>query len=84
MAKTKGLSHEVLKEADDAAKAKKAAPERPNYRHFLSRLNVASFGKNDDELPRIVKEQLAIIDEFFDAYPDERPELPAEGAAAGK
>ncbi len=78
----KGLSHAGIKKAGEDAKAAKDAPERPNYRHYLSRLNVSSFGKNDDELPRIVKEQLTIIGEFFDAYPAERPELPAENAEA--
>jgi hypothetical protein len=73
MSKMKGLSHESIKAADDAAKAEKDAPKRPDYRHFLSRLNVSSFGKNDDELPRIVKEQLQTISEFFDAYPAEKP-----------
>jgi len=66
----KGLSHEGIKKATEKAKAEKAAPAKPSYRSFLKRMTLASHGKNDDEVPRIVKEMQAIVGEFSDAYPD--------------
>ena len=67
----KGLSHESIKAAEEKAKADKAAPPKPDYRHFLKRMTLASHGKNDDEVPAIVKEMQAILDEFAAAYPAE-------------
>ncbi len=69
----KGLSHKGIKEATDKAKTEKDAPPKPDYRHFLKRMNLASNGKNDDEVPAIVKEMIEIITEFCAAYPDEEP-----------
>ncbi len=67
------ISHKTIKEADEKAKAAKNAPSKPDYRHFLKRMNLASHGKNDDEVPEVVKEMIGIITEFCAAYPDAAP-----------
>ena len=68
MAKSKGLSHETLREADEAAKAEKAedaVQKKPTDREQLKRLKlITAFSLNDDELPEVKRQLREALDEF--------------------
>ena len=64
MAKAKGLSHESIKAADDAAKAAKDAPKKETEREQLKSLKVITGFAKDDELPEVIVKLRARLDEI--------------------
>ena len=64
MAKPKGLSHDTIKAADDAAKAEKAAPKIETEREQLKSLKVITAFAKDDELPQTIVKLRARLDEI--------------------
>jgi hypothetical protein len=70
MAKAKGLSHDSIKDADDAAKAEKAAPKEETQREQLKSLKVITAFAKDNELAQVIEQLRARLDEIDTARGD--------------